>query len=190
MSGPGEKRTTTLDSRITCPYCGYENPVISLICKRCGRLLDRDAAAQAAQAATPARGVSAPGPTPQSARSRFGPDDTLVIHVQGSRTPLKVRLEEELVIGRSDPSNNAFPGLDLSLYDALEKGVSRRHAAIRREGETLQLIDLSSPNGTFLNETRLTPRQPYPLRDGDELRFGHLVLRLYFRPRDADDAPA
>ncbi|MCZ7545237.1 MAG: hypothetical protein M5R40_17695 [Anaerolineae bacterium] len=75
MGGPGEKRTTTLDSRITCPYCGYENPVISLICKRCGRLLDRDAAAQAAQAATPARGVSAPGrsPTPQSGCARLAP---------------------------------------------------------------------------------------------------------------------
>ena len=35
-------------------------------------------------------------------------------------------------------------------------------------------------NGTFLNGQRLVPNQPRILRDGDEIRLGHLVLYVRF----------
>jgi len=38
--------------------------------------------------------------------------------------------------------------------------------------------DLDSTNGSFLNGQKLQPRQPQPLKTGDELRLGKLILRV------------
>ena len=104
----------------------------------------------------------------------------LIITVQGSTKPFIFNVEriEELVIGRLDPETGASPDVDLREYGAVEKGVSRRHATITRRGDTLYLVDLGSPNATFLNELRLFPHQPRVLRDGDAIRVGHLILQV------------
>jgi pSer/pThr/pTyr-binding forkhead associated (FHA) protein len=60
-------------------------------------------------------------------------------------------------------------------------GVSRRHAAIRLQDKQLHVSDLGSSNGTFLNGTRLNAHRPYQIKDGDEVRLGQMVLRLYFQ---------
>ncbi|MCS7071755.1 MAG: FHA domain-containing protein, partial [Anaerolinea sp.] len=62
-----------------------------------------------------------------------------------------------------------------------EKGVSRLHAAICRQDETLTIVDMGSSNGTHLNGQRLIPDQPRVLRDGDEIRLGKLVAHIYFK---------
>jgi pSer/pThr/pTyr-binding forkhead associated (FHA) protein len=41
------------------------------------------------------------------------------------------------------------------------------------------LIDQNSVNGTFVNKQKITPDQPVPLKDADELRFGRMVLNYY-----------
>ncbi len=51
-----------------------------------------------------------------------------------------------------------------------ERGVSRRHAVIRRRAGRYELADLNSANGTFINGERV--RAAVILKDGDELRFG------------------
>jgi pSer/pThr/pTyr-binding forkhead associated (FHA) protein len=85
------------------------------------------------------------------------------------------------VLGRSDNTSTQKPDLDLTPYGALEKGVSRIHAAIERSEDTLTLIDMGSANGTHLNGQRLIPDQPRVLRDGDEIRLGKLVAHVYFK---------
>lgn len=82
------------------------------------------------------------------------------------------------VIGRSDSRSSFIPDIDLADFKALEKGVSRRHAALVRYQEKLHLIDLASINGTFLNSKRLKPDIPYMLTSGDQLGFGDLLLSL------------
>jgi pSer/pThr/pTyr-binding forkhead associated (FHA) protein len=54
--------------------------------------------------------------------------------------------------------------------------VSRRHAKIVVDGMTAWLEDLGSKNGTTLNGQKVTERAK--LSDGDELRFGAVLLRL------------
>ncbi|MEO0564900.1 MAG: FHA domain-containing protein, partial [Chloroflexota bacterium] len=61
-----------------------------------------------------------------------------------------------------------------------EKGVSRVHAVIEREEDTLTIMDMGSSNGTYLNGQRLAQNQPRVIRDGDEIRFGKLTTRIYF----------
>ncbi len=62
-------------------------------------------------------------------------------------------------------------------------GVSRKHARLSvSEGGELRLTDLGSRNGSFVNSQRV---ESAVLRDGDELRFGPVVLRLRFVGRNA-----
>jgi pSer/pThr/pTyr-binding forkhead associated (FHA) protein len=87
----------------------------------------------------------------------------------------------KLTIGRVDPDTGEAPAVDLIDHKAVEKGVSRRHASIiRRDTGSLSLVDQESDNGTFLNGQRLVPNQPRILRDGDEIRLGHLILYVRF----------
>ncbi|MFL5352005.1 adenylate/guanylate cyclase domain-containing protein [Archangium sp.] len=57
----------------------------------------------------------------------------------------------------------------------LHKSLSRRHARLEREGERVVLMDLSSKNGTFVNELRI---DRYELRDGESFRCGEVRFKL------------
>lgn len=82
------------------------------------------------------------------------------------------------LIGRMDPVSGIFPEIDLSSYD-FESKVSRRHARVWREEQQFYVEDLSSVNGTIINDASLPPKQPHRLKDGDVLRVGQ--TRLLFK---------
>jgi pSer/pThr/pTyr-binding forkhead associated (FHA) protein len=42
-------------------------------------------------------------------------------------------------------------------------------------------MDLSSTNGTWLNDERLIPHKPYPLTSGSQLRLGRMRFVILFR---------
>jgi pSer/pThr/pTyr-binding forkhead associated (FHA) protein len=46
------------------------------------------------------------------------------------------------------------------------------------QGGQLLIEDLDSTNGTMLNSQKLAARQPQPLRDGDQIAVGKLLLRF------------
>ncbi|MCD7806405.1 MAG: FHA domain-containing protein [Lachnospiraceae bacterium] len=51
-------------------------------------------------------------------------------------------------------------------------GVSRIHASVRRDQQGNSILeDLNSTNGTWVNESRLSPRVPYVLNRGDKVSF-------------------
>ncbi|MBC7870670.1 MAG: FHA domain-containing protein [Chitinophagaceae bacterium] len=106
---------------------------------------------------------------------------TLRIEAQGSATPLVVNVLAETIIGRRDPTTSSVPEVDLTPYGGYQMGISRRHATIRLLNKRLDVVDLGSRNGTYLNGERLKPHQPIALLDGDELRLGKIVLRIYFQ---------
>ena len=55
--------------------------------------------------------------------------------------------------------------------------ISRLHAEILVEARGWVVVDLGSTNGTFLNGIRVT-RAGQPLRAGDVLQFGHLIVKV------------
>jgi pSer/pThr/pTyr-binding forkhead associated (FHA) protein len=65
------------------------------------------------------------------------------------------------------------PAADLRI-DAT--GISRRHALIVVAEEAVTLHDLSSKNGTFVNEVRVTT--PVLLHDGAVIRLGSVSLQF------------
>src|ERR687892_267511 len=68
-------------------------------------------------------------------------------------------LGRELTLGREDT--------DVVLDDP---GVSRRHAALRLEGDGVVVEDLGSSNGTFVNGRRIDG--PVEIGEGDDVRRG------------------
>jgi pSer/pThr/pTyr-binding forkhead associated (FHA) protein len=54
--------------------------------------------------------------------------------------------------------------------------VSRNHAVLERRGRTVELADLNSENGTFVNGERIVRRA---LADGDRVSLGPAVHLIY-----------
>lgn len=98
--------------------------------------------------------------------------------VAATNTVLPLPNSAQVVIGRADPVSKFFPDIDLTPYGALESGVGRRHARLAVEGGQLVIEDLDSTNGTLLNGQKLAARQLQPLKDGDQIQLGKLVLRI------------
>jgi pSer/pThr/pTyr-binding forkhead associated (FHA) protein len=89
-------------------------------------------------------------------------------------------LEDEIRVGRKDTTRQLMPELDLTADRGSDFGVSRLHASIQAQNRGVVLIDLGSTNGTLLNNYRLPPDLPYPLHNGDEIRFGRLLVHVFF----------
>ena len=80
------------------------------------------------------------------------------------------RVENRIVLGRS-------PRCDVQIE---ESGVSRQHAALECIGDgTVQIVDLGSRNGTFVNGERVSRRT---LQDGDKIQIGDTtILKLSYQ---------
>lgn len=79
--------------------------------------------------------------------------------------PVAIADGQSLVIGRSDDA-------DIQTSD---RWVSRRHCELRRRGNQIEVRDLESRHGTYINGERVSMA---PLRPGDELCIGLSVFRL------------
>ena len=82
---------------------------------------------------------------------------------QGGEFP--VDENREIVVGRSSD-------LDMVL---VEEMVSRKHARLRLVGGTIELEDLGSTNGTFVNGERITQVK---LKEGDRVLIGSNIFNL------------
>ncbi len=166
---------------IICPYCGHKDREGIMYCEECGQSLQ----GTAANAVLPTRQLDqSTNDLAEKATwgtARFGQDASIIIHIRDATEPVILQPAKKTVLGRTDSTSTQRPDLDLTPYGALEKGVSRIHAAIHRSDDTLTLVDMGSANGTHLNGQRLVPDQPRILRDGDEIRLGKLVAHVYFK---------
>jgi pSer/pThr/pTyr-binding forkhead associated (FHA) protein len=88
----------------------------------------------------------------------------------------------------SVPSRGRVLGRDARLGRPFttDQFLSRHHVLVRPIGYSLEVIDLGSANGTFVNGTRV--RAPTRLRDGDVLRIGQISLKLT-APEEQGEAP-
>jgi hypothetical protein len=78
----------------------------------------------------------------------------------------------QLIIGR-DPLH-----CQLAIDD---QSVSRQHACLSFSSGRLQLVDLSSSNGTWVNDDRISAR-PITLRRGQIVKLGDVLLQVDRRP--------
>ena len=55
-----------------------------------------------------------------------------------------------------------------------DDSISRIHARFEKVGNTIQLTDMNSTNGTYRNGLRMQPQETVEIEPGDEIRFGNL----------------
>lgn len=180
-----------------CPNCGHPNRAGVVFCENCGASLigkmplDTKSLNAATSGDQPENDVDSSVLTDVKVQgsSVFKPGDLLRLNIEGSPDPIIFEPKAESIFGRRDPATGAMPDVDLTPFAGYRMGVSRRHAAIQNsDDENLEVWDLGSSNGTFLNGQRLSAHRPYRLHNGDELRLGQMLIRVIFEPNNSPDA--
>ena len=104
----------------------------------------------------------------------------IIINLENGRLITKQEANV-FILGRVSAENKTPETLvDLTEFGALELGISRVHAMIRRAQDGYQIIDLESSNGTWLENQRLVPKQSYALGSGDRIRTGRLNMLVFY----------
>jgi hypothetical protein len=163
---------------VECPNCKKKNRASDIFCYACGEMLD-DAAAEF----NTRHFADATGDLFNA--EYFGLDSVLVLTERATGATFELRPQlrvTELVIGRSSDTSVMRPDVDLDAANGASLGVSRLHMAVRYEAQdnAIQVYDLGSANGSFINGQRLHPREVRLLRNLDELRLGKLVMNVKY----------
>lgn len=180
------------ESGIFCPACKMKNEEGMIKCIYCNTPLVEQASQKTVMlrnihevtGALPdsyADFLDAPAPQTERFMDFELPSRGIVLINLNNGQPITMQEEKAFILGRvSTEVKTREPLIDLTELDALELGVSRVHAMIRRTKDGYQIIDLDSSNGTWLENQRLVPRQPYPLDSGDRVRLGRLNMLAFF----------
>lgn len=105
---------------------------------------------------------------------------SIILSFTEAKSALALELTDSIILGRDQDTNFQEMYTDLTSYQAVEKGVSRRHAVFHRVKRTIMITDLGSRNGTFLNGERLLPQQARIVRHGDQIQLGKLMFGIHF----------
>ena len=189
----------------TCAHCNYtENPADAIFCVQCKKALPIVAQKpKEAPAIDVRRTTIFIPPPPETAESqvkkpvglnealklampqrnrhqgKLGRND-IAIYVGDMEDPLIIPLTRETIVGRyGGEFTDQHAQVDLAAFGALERGVSRQHALLRRLGPDVGVVDLDSRNGTWLNGVKLQAHQSFMLRNGDRLLLSHLPIFVF-----------
>jgi hypothetical protein len=108
------------------------------------------------------------------------PERGIAFYVTDSAAPIAIVEKSEFIIGRKLAEVKTEVFVDLTPYEAYEKGISHRHAMVRQVETGYEIIDLFSTNGTSVNNQQLVPLKPHILHSGSEIRLGKLILYAIF----------
>src|SRR2546430_2318961 len=97
--------------------------------------------------------------------------------VEGPQSGMGLDLEGPVIIGRSSSR---------STFVLKDSEASRRHASLIPQGQSVNVQDLGSTNGTFVNDERIDERRMVEV--GDRLRIGTTVIEV--RPGPGVKEPA
>lgn len=162
-----------------CSSCKLRNKPGAILCEFCGATLhatqqetrrtDRFDDGDVVPDTKPGRRVS----------NSLVPDVGLGIYLENT-TPVTIMREDEATLGRKAGGTGGLV-VDLVPFGAIQLGVSRAHAVIRRVRNGYEIIDLESTNGTWVNSYKLEPDEPFFISSGDMIRLGRLSLLILYR---------
>jgi hypothetical protein len=163
-----------------CPVCKLANDQAALVCEYCGSVfVDLHLENYETTQNITNRRATDLLEQPQDLKT---PAHGMAFFLFGKTEPLAVYDDDVIYLGRLDKdskeTNEAF--VDLTLAAGFTQGVSRRHAMIQRQDNRVEIMDLHSSNGTFLNGNRLLPSKFYELRSGTVIQLGRLKLIAIF----------
>ena len=118
---------------------------------------------------------------PKWGEVRFREQNELVLSAKGFTYKLALRIIHSLILGRKgDADETDGTDVDLNVFDAYTRGVSKQHAVVEFTDRVLTIRDLGSRNGTFLNMQAVSPNSHRVLRDSDIIHLGNLELLVHF----------
>ncbi len=164
-----------------CPVCKNKNEHNDTVCRYCGATLDEYPTSAAATTRNTGSYKNVPVNIGEVALERLTPVNGIAIYISGTAKPVFVSSDKEFMIGRKIEEQSLRSILDLSEFGGFNMGISRRHAAIRQTKTGYEITDLSSTNGTWLNDERLIPDKPYALASGSQLRVGRMRFLVLYR---------
>lgn len=178
----------------TCPHCSHQNEDVAAACIKCGKPLGN--MSREPVPTTPfkdtlmVRPKGFPTSIPKVDDGGQAEAGTIRLDLVAAEGTLVIPLQKSLLMGRPDPMTGRRPDIDLTELAGYRMGVSRRHAEIHWYGDdTINVYDLGSHNGTYLNGERLKAREDCPLHNGDELRLGHLSFNVFYNISTEDKDP-
>lgn len=171
---------------ILCDNCDHNNREGFFFCENCGFPLDMTNRGKTStrRLNTSTKSLENYGLGRQAipwGTARLSSESEIFLHIPDQDHHVRLIDSETILVGREDTASNHHPDIDLVPFGGVEKGVSRNHARINRDESTLTIVDIGSANGTYLNGQRLEKNEPRILRDGDEIRFGKLITRIFFK---------
>ena len=166
-----------------CAVCKRKNKREAMVCLYCGASLEAN------PIGTPE--ISSTAEVNTLVMGRMGeflaneiliPDGNIALYLAGTSDPIFVSSENEFVIGRKVGEAAVESFVDLAKWGGYQLGLSKRHVTIRRAENVYEVIDLSSSNGTWLNDVQLVPGKSYPIASGSHLRLAKMRLFVLYRP--------
>lgn len=161
---------------LQCAACGqYYNRKLAA-CPHC--VLEETHIVQTKRIDRPPTIVPAPSPN----RKLFDSSAPILLQFLPTGICRSMSVQQPVTLGRQSSTTPDAPEslLDLNYLNAQQHGVSRRHCLLRPQGNRLVVIDLSSTNGTHLNDQSLEPYTEYTVQHGDRLILGTLHLMVFF----------
>lgn len=120
--------------------------------------------------------TSAPGASAQVAGDLMPGNVKLVVEQGQSVGAQFVLGDAEMLVGREDEDADIYPDIDLSDQDA--GYVHRQHARVHFDNGNVTVTHLGGANKTRINNKPIPDNEPSPLKLGDKVAFGKVVLRL------------
>lgn len=179
--------SVSAENTVFCPECNAANDAANLACEACGAdLPGHDSSAPAAEAASTEPDIPAIDPAQEEALTtapdaapdpKLEPGQVKLSVEQGMVTGKQYVLgDAEMLVGREDEDEEIYPDIDLDDQD--EGYVHRRHATLKFDNGQLTVIHHGGANKTRINNRPIPDNEPQPLKLGDKISFGKVVLRV------------
>lgn len=166
---------------IVCPFCQAMYVANTLFCTSCGTcLFEKNAKETSPFEIDQAAPVAGPGPEAGVTFASCYTRDPLALRfsIGPSKRAMEIPLTKAIYMGRLDPASTVLPEIDLTAEDSEGNCISRHHARIRRQEDTVLIEDLGSTNGTYINGQRLTSYVPETMKDYSLVQLGRLTIEV------------
>jgi len=181
----------TSDSGIFCPACNMKNDIEVVVCIYCktplGHHGQKTITFKKIQEITGTlpdyfdEVLDAPAINTERFMDFEIPSKGIVLINLENGQPITTQEENVFIIGRASAEiKMSRPLVDLTAFNALDYGISRVHAMIRKTPDGYQITDLGSTNGTWHENQRLVPKEPHLLESGDRIRLGRLHMLVFY----------
>jgi hypothetical protein len=165
---------------IICQKCSHREFVGTLFCSNCGTQMVHPTDNRWGTALHETK--SGTGKKQEAIEPYYSrnPSHPFMLYMIQEDQFIALEEDKDYTLGRLSPDQVLTPDIDLTGYNAYDRGVSRLHATILldQKNAKAQIIDLGSANGTQLNGVPIPANSEVPLYHNDVLTLGKLKIQV------------